>query len=715
MSATPSSGSVARMRLRTKVILFGLVPVIVVGLVVGYLISVLTFDALRRDGEGTLVDRAALAGAQVNGANEEAIAIPKAMALAARFGLIQNRQNAVNYAQGILDANPDLLGAYYGYEPNGDGQDAIAQATGNPPGTSDESGRFLPYFVRRQPPQITLELLTGMEGSLYYRGVKNRWEMRPEDEGVTIEGGTSTLWTAPEPTEDARVSVMVTEPYVYEGLLMVEQTYPIVRELTAGEFAFVGIAGVDRSLATMDTMLVETVPYEEHGIAFLVSSRGRIISSVKDEQVDEAERLLPIEDSPWAPVLTSVFGKSNAELAAMGAQLTAAPGTGEPTYYAAYRIDSTGWYIVAIAPEAIVLEQANAILVFIVGGLLTLLLLVTIIVGGAARYVSRRVGLAATAADRVAANDLTVEIADAGGDETGDLLRAIGRMVERLRDGVQRRRELTVDLTSTVTSIRSAAAVQAASVNDFGASTSQVAAATREISATSQELARTVTEVVDATAAAADLAGTGKTSLADLEASMRALGDATAVISAKLGVISEKAASIGTVVVTITKVADQTNLLSLNAAIEAEKAGEAGRGFAVVAREIRRLADQTAVATLDIEALIGEMQSSVASGVMEMDRFSESVRSSIDGARATGERFEEILGQVESLTPRLATVDEGMQSQALGAQSINDAMASLAEVARRTADALVELDSAADRLRETVSVVEAEVAAYRID
>jgi methyl-accepting chemotaxis protein WspA len=80
---------------------------------------------------------------------------------------------------------------------------------------------------------------------------------------------------------------------------------------------------------------------------------------------------------------------------------------------------------------------------------------------------------------------------------------------------------------------------------------------------------------------------------------MNKLADSTSAISGKLGVISDKANNINSIITTITKVADQTNLLSLNAAIEAEKAGEYGLGFAVVAREIRRLADQTAVATLD--------------------------------------------------------------------------------------------------------------------
>src|SRR6202007_2042888 len=99
-----------------------------------------------------------------------------------------------------------------------------------------------------------------------------------------------------------------------------------------------------------------------------------------------------------------------------------------------------------------------------------------------------------------------------------------------------------------------------------------------------------------------------------MEETMRHVMEAATSINAKLSVLNEKAGNINQVVITITKVADQTNLLSLNAAIEAEKAGEYGRGFAVVATEIRRLADQTAVATYDIEQMVKEIQSAVAAG-----------------------------------------------------------------------------------------------------
>ncbi len=110
-------------------------------------------------------------------------------------------------------------------------------------------------------------------------------------------------------------------------------------------------------------------------------------------------------------------------------------------------------------------------------------------------------------------------------------------------------------------------------------------------------------------------------------------------VNAKLAILNEKAGNINQVVVTIVKAADQTNLLSLNAAIEAEKAGEYGRGFAVVATEVRRLADQTAVATYDIEQMVREIQSAVSAGVMGMDKFSEEVRRGMAEVRQVGEQL----------------------------------------------------------------------------
>src|SRR5438046_9920739 len=186
------------------------------------------------------------------------------------------------------------------------------------------------------------------------------------------------------------------------------------------------------------------------------------------------------------------------------------------------------------------------------------------------------------------------------------------------------------------------------------------------------------------------LAGSGQTAITRMESNMRKIMDGCVSSTEKLAVLNEKTTNINSVVTTITKVAAQTNLLSLNAAIEAEKAGEYGLGFAVVAMEIRRLADQTAVATYDIEKMVKEMQSAVAAGVMGMDKFSEEVRRGVEEIRQGSTQLAQIIHQVQTLTPRFQTVNEGMNAQATGAQQISETLTQLGEAANQTTESLTQ-------------------------
>jgi len=211
------------------------------------------------------------------------------------------------------------------------------------------------------------------------------------------------------------------------------------------------------------------------------------------------------------------------------------------------------------------------------------------------------------------AADLTKRVTVESHDEIGQLGRLINQLIQRVHDMIVRIRVSTIQLHSTSTEIAAASTEQSNTMTSFNASTSQIAAAVTEITAAGHELMRTMDDTQARATGAAALADTGRSGLLGMEDSMHRLADATSSISSKLGTIRDKASGINMVVTTITKVADQTNLLSINAAIEAEKAGESGRGFLVVAREIRRLADQTAVATLDIEQMVRHMQSAVSS------------------------------------------------------------------------------------------------------
>ena len=356
-------------------------------------------------------------------------------------------------------------------------------------------------------------------------------------------------------------------------------------------------------------------------------------------------------------------------------------------------------------------QQRRAIGVFmIVAGLL-----VFVVARAVARGISRPIREAATVAERVASGDLTARVETAATGEAGQLLRAVEAMTGDLRSLIGRIKHSSIALMSTATEIAATARQQGEAVSDYGASTSQAAAAVKQISATSLELLRTMNEVNEVANHTAEMAGEGQGSLAEMGRSMRQLAESTTSIGSKLSVISERAAHINLAVTTIAKVADQTNLLSINAAIEAEKAGEYGLGFLVVAREIRRLADQTAVATLDIERMVKEMQYSVSAGVMEMDKFSDQVRRGVDEVAAIGGQLGSIIEAVQGLTGRFDQVNEGMRVQSQGAEQIREAVIRLSEGAHQTSISLREFNKATDHLREAVGGLKEEVSRFTVD
>jgi methyl-accepting chemotaxis protein WspA len=316
--------------------------------------------------------------------------------------------------------------------------------------------------------------------------------------------------------------------------------------------------------------------------------------------------------------------------------------------------------------------------------------------------------------DVMRTGDLTQRLHLGRSDEIGALENGFNRMTDELTALVGQAQKSAVQVTTSVTEIAATSREQQATANETAATTTEIGATSREIFATSRDLLRTMNEVSDVASQSAALAGTGQTGLSRMEDTMRLVMDAAGSVNAKLAILNEKAGNINQVVATITKVADQTNLLSLNAAIEAEKAGEYGRGFAVVATEIRRLADQTAVATYDIEQMVKEIQSAVAAGVMGMDKFSEEVRRGMLDVQNVGGHLSQIIQQVQALAPRFSMVNEGMQTQATGAEQITQALTQLSEAAQQTAESLRQSTQAIDDLTHVANSLRTGVSRFKV-
>ncbi|MDQ0395739.1 methyl-accepting chemotaxis protein WspA [Labrys monachus] len=299
-------------------------------------------------------------------------------------------------------------------------------------------------------------------------------------------------------------------------------------------------------------------------------------------------------------------------------------------------------------------------------------------------------------------------------DEFSTLGAGFNAMADDLTGLIGQVQKSSIQVNTSITEVAATSKEQQATAHEIAATTTEIGATAKEIAATSNELARSMNDVSAVAEQTATLAGGGQAGLARMETTMRHVVDAAAAINAKLAILSEKAGTINQMVTTITKVADQTNLLSLNAAIEAEKAGQYGRGFAVVATEIRRLADQTAASTYDIEQMVRDIQSAVAAGVMGMDKFSEQVRRGMSEVQEVGGRLSEIIEQVQDVVPRFEAANEGMQAQAAGAVQISEALGQLSEAAQQTVESLQQSTLAIDELNQVSSGLRTSISRFKL-
>jgi methyl-accepting chemotaxis protein len=300
-------------------------------------------------------------------------------------------------------------------------------------------------------------------------------------------------------------------------------------------------------------------------------------------------------------------------------------------------------------------------------------------------------------------------------DELGTLAGYFNTFLEKLQAMVGQIQRSGIQVTSSSTELAATARQHEATLKSQLESTFRVSTSVNNISSVARQLVGTVREVTAMSQEAAQYANSGQADLSRMGKAMSEMEIASKSISGRLETINEKTENITTVVTTITKVADQTNLLSLNAAIEAEKAGEFGRGFIVVAREIRRLADQTAIATLDIEQMVKEMQAAVTNGVREMDTFIDLVRHNVDDVGKISAQLNRIIEQVRALSPNFETVNTAMGLQSDNAQKINNEMVTLSEEMQQIIESLHDSFLAIGQLNEAAKGLQNEVCRFKVE
>ncbi|KTC17407.1 chemotaxis protein [Pseudomonas marginalis ICMP 11289] len=289
--------------------------------------------------------------------------------------------------------------------------------------------------------------------------------------------------------------------------------------------------------------------------------------------------------------------------------------------------------------------------------------------------------------ERVAAGDLSRNLNVNRKDELGKLQSTIQRMTVSLRELVGGIRDGVTQIASAAEELSAVTEQTSAGVNNQKVETDQVATAMHEMTATVQEVARNAEEASEAAVAADQQAREGERVVNEAIVQIERLASAVGNSSEAMGTLKQESDKIGSVLDVIKSVAQQTNLLALNAAIEAARAGEAGRGFAVVADEVRSLAQRTQKSTEEIEALIVSLQSGTQQAASVMDSSRELSASSVDLTRRAGGSLENITKTVSAIQSMNQQIAAAAEQQSATAEEINRSIINVRDVSEQTSAA----------------------------
>ncbi|WP_160288146.1 methyl-accepting chemotaxis protein [Pseudomonas knackmussii] len=487
--------------------------------------------------------------------------------------------------------------------------------------------------------------------------------------------------------------LIVTEPFLDAGTKqpILAMSKPIMRN---GQLF--GVAAGDMKLGSI-TAIINSLKFEGHGYAFLVSDAGKILLHPDSAQVFKNLAEVYPQGAPQVRA-----GMQEAELNGKTqlVSMTRVEGLPGVNWYVALVLDKNAAYAMLSdfrTSAMIATVIAIAAIIFLLGMLIRVLMQPLTAMGRAMQDIAQGEG------------DLTKRLSIASNDEFGALANAFNRFVERIHESIREVASTARQLHDVSQLVVNASNSSMANSDEQATRTNSVAAAINELGAAAQEIARNAADASHHASDASNQAGDGRQVVEQSISAMNLLSEKISYASSHIETLNSRTVNIGQILEVIKGISEQTNLLALNAAIEAARAGEAGRGFAVVADEVRNLAHRAQESAQQIQGMIEELQVGAREAVTTMGESQRYSQESVEIANRAGQRLASVTGRISEIDAMNQSVATATEEQTAVVDSLNMDITEIntlnqegVENLQATLRACADLENQAGRLRHLV-------------
>jgi methyl-accepting chemotaxis protein len=355
-------------------------------------------------------------------------------------------------------------------------------------------------------------------------------------------------------------------------------------------------------------------------------------------------------------------------------------------------------------------SATHAVVIVSISAVLLTILLAWILTGS----IVKPLAAAVLAADQIAEGDLTKQIIISGKDEPARLLGALVKMQTNLRGTIQKISGSATQLASAAEQLTAVTDESSRGLQRQNDEIQQAATAVNEMTAAVEEVARNAVSTSESSQNSAHTSLRGRSKVAETVAAIQAMTNDVQTTTILIEGLAEQGREIGTVLDVIRSIAEQTNLLALNAAIEAARAGEAGRGFAVVADEVRALAHRTAQSTQEIEQMVVGIQGGTGQAVQSMTASTSRTRSTLELAQAAGAALEEITESISHINERNLVIASASEEQAQVSREVDRNLVNIRDLAAQSAAGASQTNAASQELSRLAVELNSMVAKFSI-